>query len=150
MSHVLSIRFPVNLSSDQVAAFLSAWEQVGTWKADSERAFELHPHVGETLLLNCLETDMDITGYPEDSTFEFIEGFAERHGGELLYEGEPIREEASASGWKALGPAAKAGNGIAGVFVVLFTIVALPVFALIFVVRLAFLIGGAVLRHRMR
>jgi hypothetical protein len=148
MSQVLSIRFSTNLSSGQISGFLSEWEQLGTWQAHSDRVYDLYPHSGGSLLLNCLETELEITGYPEDDALEFIDAYAGRHAGELLYEGEPMAKVQPIAKGTGLGAIFKTGRGIGGFLIMLVTIVALPAFLLIAVVRLIFYVGGDLLAAR--
>lgn len=148
MSQVISIRFPATLSAGQISGFLSEWEQFGTWEAHAERAYDLRPQAGESLLLNCLETELEFTGYPEDAVYEFIEAYAGRHGAELLYEGEPVENVEAVLEATRPGAVRKAGRGIAGFFIVVFTILALPVLALVAFVRLIFFMGGALVAER--
>lgn len=148
MSQVISIRFPATLSAGQISGFLSEWEHFGTWKAHAERSYDLQPQAGESLLLNCLETELEFTGYPEDAVYEFIEAYAGRHNGELLYEGEPVANAQAVLEAGRPGAIAKAGRGIAGFFIVVFTILALPVVLLVAFVRLIYFMGGALLAER--
>ncbi len=87
MSQVLSIRFAED-ALPHAAAFLRAWEQIGSWSQIAGQGYELRSRSGENLLLSCTGAELQITGCTQDDTYSFIKAFAASAGGELLHEGE--------------------------------------------------------------